>query len=156
MSGNRLYRCTRIGLAAALVLAAFDVAAATQTEFYERANQAPGTKLPFSEAVRAGDTLYLAGELGIDASGKLAAGGIKAESKQMMDNIGATLARHGSSFDRVVTCTVALADIGEWAAFNEVYRGYFKDHFPARMAYAASGLALNARVEMQCVAVVGK
>jgi 2-iminobutanoate/2-iminopropanoate deaminase len=156
MSGNLMSRCMRIGIAAAFALAAFDVAAATQTEFYERPAPTGGTKLPFSEAVRAGDMLYLAGELGVDASGKLAAGGIKAETKQMMDNIGATLARHGSSFDRTVTCTVALADISEWAAFNEIYRGYFKDHFPARMAYAASGLALNARVEMQCVAVVGK
>ena len=156
MSGNGMSRCVRIGLAAAFALAAFDVAAATSPEFYERANQAAGTKLPFSEAVRAGDMLYLAGELGVDASGKLAPGGVKAETKQMMDNIGATLARHGSSFDRVVSCTVALADISEWAAFNEVYRGYFKDHFPARMAYGANGLALNARVEMQCTAAVGK
>ena len=156
MSGHGISRCLRIGLAAAFALAAFDVAAATQPEFYERPNPSGGPKLPFSEAVRAGDMLYLAGELGVDASGKLAAGGVKAETKQMMDNVGATLARHGSSFDRVVSCTVALADISEWAAFNEIYRGYFKDHFPARMAYGASGLALNARVEMQCVAVVGK
>ena len=116
----------------------------------------PGMKLPFSESVRVGDMLYLSGQIGIDASGKLAAGGIQAESRQLMDNIGAALARQGSSFDRVVQCTVALADIKEWPAFNEVYRGYFKTHFPARMAYAASGLALGARAEVQCNAVAGR
>ncbi|GAH39973.1 unnamed protein product, partial [marine sediment metagenome] len=84
------------------------------------------------------------------------AGGIKAEAKQVMDNIGANLARHGSSFDRVVQCTVALADIADWPAFNEVYRGYFSKHFPARMAYATGGLALGAKVEVQCNAVTGK
>ena len=73
-----------------------------------------------------------------------------------MDSIGAALRKYGSSYDRVVQCTVALADIGERGAFNEVYRGYFKDHYPARMAFAASGLALNARVEVQCNAAVGK
>jgi 2-iminobutanoate/2-iminopropanoate deaminase len=115
-----------------------------------------GTSLPFSEAVRAGDMLYLSGQIGVDASGKLAAGGIRPEAKQTMDNIGATLARYGSSFDRVVQCTVALADMADWPAFNEVYRAYFKGHFPARMAFGANALALGARVEVQCNAAVGR
>ena len=115
----------------------------------------PLGNLPFSEAVRVGNMLYLSGELGVDADGKLVAGGIKAETKQMMDNIGRTLARHGSSFDQVVQCTVALVDIKEWPAFNEVYRTYFTKHFPARMAFAVAGLALDARIELQCNAVVG-
>lgn len=114
----------------------------------------PLANLPFSEAVRVGNMLYLSGELGTDATGKLAAGGIEAESRQMMDNIGRKLARHGSSFDRVVQCTVALVDMQEWSAFNAVYRTYFKQHYPARMAFAASGLALGARIELQCNAVV--
>lgn len=142
----------------ACALLAFAVAApalAVEPEFYPRAatgNISP----PFSEAVRVGDMLYLSGELGVDATGKIVAGGIKAETQQLMDNIGANLARHHSSFDRVVQCQVALADIADWPAFNEVYRGYFKVHFPARMAYAASGLALGGKVEVQCNAVVGK
>ena len=137
---------------------AFAVAApalAVEPEFYPRAatgNISP----PFSEAVRVGDMLYLSGELGVDASGKIVVGGIKAETKQLMDNIGANLARHHSSFDRVVQCQVALADIADWPAFNEVYKGYFGKHFPARMAYGANGLALGARVEVQCNAVVSK
>jgi len=110
--------------------------------------------LPFSEAVTVGGMLYLSGDIGLDASGKLVPGGIKAETKQVMDNIGANPARHGSSFDQVVQCTVALADIAEWPAFNEVYKGYFKQHFPARMAFATTALALGARVEVQCNAVV--
>ncbi len=128
---------------------------AAEPEFFPRAAE-PGKTYPFSEAVRVGDMLYLAGEIGLGADGKLAPGGIKAETKQVMDNIGANLARHHSSFDRVVQCTAALADIAEWPAFNEVYKGYFGKHFPARMAYGASGLALGARVEVQCNAVVGK
>jgi len=106
--------------------------------------------LPFSEAVRVGDMLYVSGTIGTDKSGKLVPGGMPAEAKQVMDNIAAILERHGSSFDKVVQCTVALADIKDWPAFNEVYRQYFTAHFPARMAFATTGLAFGARVEVQC------
>jgi 2-iminobutanoate/2-iminopropanoate deaminase len=147
-------------LIVATVTATPAVAAGTQkassapaAEYYPVAHPPPGMNLPFSEAVRVGDMLYLSGEIGTDSTGKLANGGIAAEAKQVMDNIGANLARHDSSFDRVVQCTVALADIKDWPAFNEVYRGYFPKHFPARMAYATGGLALGARVEVQCNAV---
>jgi 2-iminobutanoate/2-iminopropanoate deaminase len=113
----------------------------------------PGMNLPFSAAVRVGDLVYLSGELGT-RKGRLVPGGIEAETRQLMDNIAATLARTGSSFDHVVQCTVALADIAEWPAFNAIYRTYFREKFPARMAYASGGLALGARVEVQCNAVV--
>jgi len=151
----------RVALAAALATFAASasvsaLAAGAPLEFYKVENGPPGMTLPFSEAVRAGDMLYLAGQVGIDASGKLVAGGVGPETTQVMQNIGAALKKHGSSFDRVVQCTVALADIKEWPAFNEAYKAFFKEHFPARMAFAASGLALGARVEVQCNAVVGK
>jgi 2-iminobutanoate/2-iminopropanoate deaminase len=155
----RLPRARSIGIAAlactSLCAAAIAQSQGAKTappgvEFHAKQNGPPGMSLPFSEAVRVGNMLYLSGDIGTGADGKLVAGGIKAEAKQTMDNIGANLARHGSSFDQVVQCTVALADIAEWPAFNEVYRGYFKQHFPARMAFAASGLALGARVEVQC------
>jgi 2-iminobutanoate/2-iminopropanoate deaminase len=147
----------RVALAAALTtFAASAFAAGPPLEFYKIENGPPGMTLPFSEAVRAGDMLYLAGMVGTDATGKLVAGGIGPETKQIMENIGASLTKHGSSYDRVVQCTVALADIKEWPAFNEAYKPFFKEHFPARMAFAASGLALGARVEVQCNAVVGK
>jgi len=147
----------RVALAAALAtFAASASAGCAPLEFYKVENGPPGMTLPFSEAVRAGDMLYLAGMVGTDTSGKLVAGGIGPETKQIMENIGASLTKHGSSYDRVVQCTVALADIKEWPAFNDAYKPFFKEHFPARMAFAASGLALGARVEVQCNAVVGK
>jgi 2-iminobutanoate/2-iminopropanoate deaminase len=120
---------------------------------------APGTEdlgLPFSEAVRVGDMLYLSGQVGnLPGTRELVPGGIAEETRQTLDNIGAVLDRYGSSYDRVVKCTVFLADIGEWPAMNEVYRTYFPDSPPARSAMAASGLALDARVEIECIAVVG-
>ncbi|MBA8883070.1 Rid family hydrolase [Dokdonella fugitiva] len=138
----------------ALLACAIPASAADDVEYFPVTNAPPGMSLPFSEAVRAGGMLYLSGEIGTGADGKLVAGGIAAEAKQLMENIGTKLARHGSSWDRVVQCTVALADIKDWPAFNEVYRGYFKRHFPARMAYATGGLALGARAEVQCNALV--
>lgn len=144
---------TPVAVVVSMLMAASAVAA--EPEFFPR-KAAPGQNYPFSEAVRVGDMLYLSGDIGVDANGKLVTGGVKAEAKQVMDNIGANLARHGSSFDHVVQCTVALADIADWPAFNEVYRGYFSKHFPARMAYATGGLALGAKVEVQCNAVVAK
>jgi reactive intermediate/imine deaminase len=98
--------------------------------------------------------LYMSGELGRDSSGKLVAGGIAAETRQALDNIKATLERYGSSLDQVVKATVMLADMSEWAEMNTVYVTYFSDHFPARSAFGASGLALGARVEIECVAVI--
>ncbi len=110
---------------------------------------------PFSEAVRAGDTLYLSGKLGTDPNTrKLAEGGIKAEAQQTMENISATLQKHGYSMDNIVKCTIMLADIGDYNVFNAVYKTFFKNHYPARSAFAASGLALNARVEVECLAYV--
>ena len=110
--------------------------------------------LPFSSAVRAGDTLYLSGNIGnLPGTLELAAGGIEGETRQTMDNIAATLEAFGSSTDDVVKCTVFLADMSEWGAMNEVYRTYFSNP-PARSALGASGLALDARVEIECIAVL--
>ena len=111
--------------------------------------------LPFSEAVRVGNLLFLSGQLGRDGSGRVVPGGIAAETQQTMENIKAALARHGSSLDRVVKATVFLADMDEWAEMNRVYVTYFPEHLPARSALGASGLALGKRVEIECIAVVG-
>jgi 2-iminobutanoate/2-iminopropanoate deaminase len=116
-----------------------------------------GLNLPFSQAVRVGDVLYLSGALGI-VPGKmeLAAGGMEAETRQTMENIGTVLRANGLTFDDVFKCTAMLADMKEWAAFNAVYATYFKpDRLPARSAFGASGLALNARIELECWAYVG-
>ncbi|HUP48453.1 MAG TPA: RidA family protein [Thermoanaerobaculia bacterium] len=112
--------------------------------------------LPFSDAVRVGDLLFLSGQIGVDDSLNVVPGGITAETRQVMDRIGAVLERSGSSFDHVVKCTVMLADISEWQAMNEVYVTYFsEDRMPARSALGTNGLALGARVEIECIAAVG-
>lgn len=113
-----------------------------------------GRGLPFSSAVRVDNTLYLSGAIGnIPGTMELAEGGIQGETRQTLDNISAVLQQFGSSMDQVVKCTVFLADIGEWGAMNEVYRTYFTNP-PARSALGASGLALDARLEIECIAVV--
>lgn len=137
----------------ALLMTALPALAAEDTknrvEFYQSEAFA---NFPFSEAVRVGDTLYLSGNIGAD-KGQLVEGGIGPEARQTMDNIKAVLARHGLGYDNVVKCTVFLADMANWAAFNDVYAGYFGGHFPARSAIGANGLALGAAVEIECIAV---
>lgn len=114
---------------------------------------------PFSPAVKVGNVLYLAGQIGT-ASGSAGAagvvpGGIEAETRQTMNNIKEVLEKTGSDMEHVVKCTVFMADMKEWDAMNAVYRTYFKDgKFPARSALGANGLALNARVEIECIATV--
>jgi len=113
--------------------------------------------LPFSEAVRSGDLLILSGQIGNrPGSLDLVPGGIGPETRQALTNVQAILERHGSSLDRVVKCTVFLADMAEWPAMNEVYVTFFPENPPARSALAASGLALNARLEIECMAAVGR
>jgi 2-iminobutanoate/2-iminopropanoate deaminase len=115
------------------------------------------TSLPFSEAVRVDSTLYLSGQIGVVPGAlELVPGGIKEETRQTMENIRTSLEAHGYTMRDVVKCTVMLADITEWAAFNEVYRTFFTGRYPARSALGANGLALGARVEIECVAVLGK
>lgn len=112
-------------------------------------------ELPFSEAVRVGDTLYLSGQLGnILGTHKLIDGGIAAETEQTMRNISATLQRHGASLKNLVKCTIFLADMKEWKQMNEVYKHFFDKNYPARSAVVGSGLALGARVEIECIAAL--
>ncbi|WP_325893142.1 RidA family protein [Grimontia sp. NTOU-MAR1] len=113
------------------------------------------THLPFSEAVRVDNTLYLSGQIGIlPGTLKLAPGGVQAESKQTMENIKISLEANGYSMSDLVKCTVMLADISEWATFNEIYKTYFSGKYPARSAFGANGLALGAKVEVECIAAV--
>jgi 2-iminobutanoate/2-iminopropanoate deaminase len=116
------------------------------------------TTLPFSEAVKVGNTLYLSGQIGnVPGSLKLVPGGIQAEAKQALENIKTSLEAHGYSMSNIVKCTAMLADMGEWGAFNDVYKTFFTPgHFPARSAFGAAGLAIGARVEVECIAVAGK
>jgi 2-iminobutanoate/2-iminopropanoate deaminase len=112
--------------------------------------------LPFSPAVRAGNIVYLSGQIGfLPGTRQLASGGIAAETRQAMENIRRVLEASGSSFSRVLKCTVFLADIADYAAMNEVYATFFQADPPARSTIAASGLAFGARVEIECMAVTG-
>ena len=112
-------------------------------------------RLPFSDAVRVGDTLYLSGEIGRKPDGTLPAG-IDAQARQTMDNIGAKLKAQGLGWGDVVKCTVMLDNMADWPAFNRVYVTYFTDgKFPARSAFGTDGLALGALVEVECLAYAG-
>ena len=117
---------------------------------------APGRPAPpFSGAVRAGGLLLLAGQLGTDATGRLVAGGVEAETRQALANVRATLERAGTTMDDVVKCTAMLADVAELERMNRAYVAHFRaDRLPARSAFGASGLALGARVELECWAAV--
>lgn len=111
---------------------------------------------PFSEAVRVGNMLYLSGQIGnLPGETVVVPGGIQAETRQTLENIRETLERYGSSMDRVVKCTVMIEDMAEWPAMNEVYATFFPGPKPARSALGADGLALGARVEIECWATVG-
>jgi 2-iminobutanoate/2-iminopropanoate deaminase len=112
-------------------------------------------ELPFSDAVRVGEILYVSGQIGNQPGTlHLVPGGIAAESRQALSNMRAVLEHAGSSLAHVVKCTIFLADIAEWDAFNTVYREIFGDELPARSALGANGLALGARIELECIAVV--
>jgi 2-iminobutanoate/2-iminopropanoate deaminase len=111
---------------------------------------------PFSEAVRVDHMLYLSGQIGnIPGEAQLVEGGIQAETRQALTNIRGVLERYGSSMDRVVRCLAMVADMSEWPAMNEVYAEFFPGPKPARSALGANGLALGARVEIECTATVG-
>ncbi|NQD36779.1 RidA family protein [Permianibacter sp. IMCC34836] len=111
------------------------------------------TNLPFSEAVQVDKLLYLSGQIGVvPGTMALVPGGMAAEAKQTMDNIRSVLNANGYDMNDLVKCTVMLADMAEWSAFNAIYKGYFSEHFPARSAFGSNGLALGARVEVECIA----
>lgn len=137
-----------IGLAAGC-----EVTVDTEVEYLNTPEMA-AQDFPFSQAVRVDNLLFLSGDIGWDpATGELVAGGIQGETRQTLENISATLEAFGSSMDKVVKCTVFLADMAEWGAMNEVYKEYLPNK-PARSALGTSGLALGARTEIECIAVV--
>lgn len=107
---------------------------------------------PLSNAVEADGWVFLSGALGTSPGQGLAPGGIEPETRQTMENIKTLLADLNLGMDRVVKCTVMLADMAEWSAFNKVYAEFFEDTYPARSAFGVNGLAANARVEVECIA----
>jgi enamine deaminase RidA (YjgF/YER057c/UK114 family) len=115
-----------------------------------------GQPLPFSDAIRVGDVLYLSGQIGIGPDGKLPAG-IEAQTRQALNNIGAILTREGVGYGNIFHCTAMLADMKLWPAFNKTYLEIFNEPpLPTRSAFGANGLALGALVEIECQAYAGK
>ena len=109
--------------------------------------------LPFSDAVKVGDHVYISGSIGVlPGSGTLVTGGIEAETEQTLKNIGRVLEHYDLSYSDIFRCQIMLADISEWKKMNAVYKRYFKAPYPARSALGAKGLALGARVEIECTA----
>jgi 2-iminobutanoate/2-iminopropanoate deaminase len=108
---------------------------------------------PFSAAVRAGDLLFLSGQVALGpATGKLVSGDIGAQTEQIFANISAVLEAAGKSFDDVMKTTVYLADMKDFGAMNTVYARYFQTPYPARTTIQAAGLPLGAGVEIEVVA----
>jgi reactive intermediate/imine deaminase len=137
---------------AAMLLVAAPAAAQTPAP----PQRAPA-ELPFSDARRAGDLLFLSGAIGrAPGADTLVPGGIIPETEQTLKNLQATLNTYGGTLDDVVKCTAFLADMAEWPAMNGVYVKFFKKPFPARSALGANGLALGARVEIECIAHLPK
>jgi 2-iminobutanoate/2-iminopropanoate deaminase len=147
-----------IAIAAGVLMTAAEVHAAPSRPAVEHFGRPAlnGQPLPFSDAVRVGDILYLSGQIGVGADGKLP-DGIEAQTKQTMDNVGAVLKRAGLGYDRLFHCTAMLADMKLWGDFNKVYVTYFPEgKRPARSAFGTNGLALGALVEIECQAYAGK
>lgn len=120
--------------------------------------QMPGSLpgLPFSTAVRVGNVLYLSGQIGnLPGTRQLVDTGVAKQTQQTLENIKAVLAHAGSSMERVFKCTVFLVNIADFAKMNEVYAAFFPKDPPARSTVAGSGLALGAKVEIECLATVG-
>jgi reactive intermediate/imine deaminase len=120
--------------------------------------QMPGSLpgLPFSSAVRVGNVLYLSGQIGVlPGTRQLVDTGVAKQTQQTLDNIKAVLTYAGSSLERVFKCTVFLANIRDFDQMNGIYTTYFPKDPPARSTVAGSGLALGAKVEIECLATAG-
>ncbi|MEX2047220.1 MAG: RidA family protein [Chloroflexota bacterium] len=117
-------------------------------------DKAPKAIGPYSQAIVAGDLIFTAGQIALDpATGELVGGQIELQTARVLDNLAAVLEAAGSGLDRVVKCTVFLADFAEFAAMNEVYAQRFGEHRPARSTVGTSALPRGARIEIECVAV---
>jgi 2-iminobutanoate/2-iminopropanoate deaminase len=136
-----------------LLLAIVVVACTTRSNTVEF-RPLPNAVGPFSEAVRAGNLLFVSGMIGNDSTGQLPPGGIGPETRQTLNNVKAALERNGLTMNDVVKCTVFLADINEWGAMNQVYTTFFPNNKPARSALGNVRLVRNARVELECIAAV--
>jgi len=141
-----------------VALAAQDARIVTDTPVTKKVIQMPGSLpgLPFSSAVQIGKVIYLSGQIGVlPGTRQLVDTGVVKQTQQTLENIKAVLTYAGSSMDRVFKCTVFLTRIADFEQMNGVYATYFPKDPPARSTVAGSGLALGARVEIECLALAG-
>jgi 2-iminobutanoate/2-iminopropanoate deaminase len=118
-------------------------------------SKVPPARVPLSQAIKAGDWVFASGQLGMDPNTRrLIEGGIKAETKQVCENLRAVLEAAGSSLAKVVKVTIYMADLGELMAMNEVFGTYFPNDPPARTTFQAAALIAGARVEIEAIATV--
>jgi 2-iminobutanoate/2-iminopropanoate deaminase len=123
------------------------------TEREIETSDAPRAIGPYSQAVRAGELLFLSGQIPLDpATGELVSGGIDVQTRRVLDNLGAILHAAGGSFENVVKTTIYLVDLGEFAAVNAVYASYFTPPAPARATVQVAALPKGARVEIEAIA----
>jgi 2-iminobutanoate/2-iminopropanoate deaminase len=122
-----------------------------------RTDSAPKAIGPYSQAVSAGGFVFCSGQVGLDpATGQLVTGGIQAETRRVLENLSAVLAAAGSSLAAVVRCTVFLKSMGDFAAMNEIYAGFFAKDPPSRATVEVARLPKDALVEIDCVAVTSR
>jgi 2-iminobutanoate/2-iminopropanoate deaminase len=116
---------------------------------------APAPIGPYSQAVKAGNTLYVSGQISLNpATGEFVMESIPVETKQVMENLKAVLTEGGATFEHIVMTTIFLSDMGHFAAVNEVYGSYFESNFPARATVAVKTLPKNVNVEISVIAVL--
>lgn len=141
-----------------LALITFSLSSIAQTELkHYIADDIAGLGLPFSSAVTVGNTIYLSGIIGtVPKKNEVVPGGIKEETRQAMESMKKILEANNSSLEKVVKVTVMMADMSEWDAMNSIYVTYFPGAKPARSAFGTSGLALGARLEIECIAIVNQ
>lgn len=113
---------------------------------------APNAGGPYSQAVRAGDLLFVAGQIPLDPGGSLVGGDVTVQARRVLDNIGAVLKAGGLTFADVVRASVYLADMNDLAAMNQVYAAYFSEPYPARATIQAARLPRDARIEIEVIA----
>ena len=119
-------------------------------------DDAPNAVGPYVQGVRAGDFLFVSGQVALDpATGQLVDGGVEAQTERVLKNVRAILEAGGSSLDRVVKATVYLTDLGEFETMNRVYASFFGDSRPARVTVEVSRLPRNGKVEIDAIAIVG-
>ncbi|MEM7487020.1 MAG: Rid family detoxifying hydrolase [Bacteroidota bacterium] len=138
-----------------LMLGIFATSYAQETTeiIFHESHEVKKQNAPFSDVVQAGNLFFLAGQIGMDHSTRtMVEGGIKGETEQVIKNIEAVLAQHDMKLENVVKCTVILSTMDDFGAFNEIYSKFFTKK-PARTTFAASGLARNAKIEIEVMAV---